>query len=128
MPLLGGLVEPVIVLAVAVMHRRGHELLALGRVDPDVLEALRGSHLIVHAGDIGDPVVLEELTRIAPVKAVRGNNDKGAWARAIPESHLLDLGGMRLYVIHELAGRPALLDNSGTSVHEKVTPDDDTAR
>ena len=56
-----------------------------GLVRPEAVEALKGSELIVHAGDVGGPEVLEELGRVAPVVAVRGNNDRGAWAEALPE-------------------------------------------
>jgi putative phosphoesterase len=57
----------------------------------------------VHGGDIGAPEVLEELRAIAPVTAVRGNNDRAAWAREIPETALLEAGGARVFVIHDLA-------------------------
>ena len=64
---------------------------------------LRGCDHIVHGGDIGDARVLEALAAIAPVTAVRGNNDFGAWARAIRETELFTLGGVYLYAIHDLA-------------------------
>ncbi len=57
----------------------------------------------MHAGDIGDPAVLEELARIAPVTAVRGNNDKGPWADKLRETELVEIAGTRIYVIHDLA-------------------------
>ena len=66
-------------------------------------EALRGSRYIVHAGDIGDPGVLDALRKIAPVTAVRGNNDKGAWADALPETDVLQAGEAFIYVIHDVA-------------------------
>lgn len=66
------------------------------------LDALRGSDLIVHAGDIGGPTVLSELSQIAPVRAVRGNNDRGPWAEAIPATDLLEIGATLLYVLHDL--------------------------
>jgi len=74
-----------------------------GLLRPEVLAHLRGSDLIVHAGDIGDPAILAELAQIAPVRAVRGNNDQGAWARAIPESVTVEAGRARLYVLHDIA-------------------------
>jgi putative phosphoesterase len=74
-----------------------------GLLRPEALAALRGSRYIIHAGDIGDRRVLEELARIAPVTAVRGNNDKGAWARALPETDVLQVGKTRIYVIHNVA-------------------------
>ena len=73
-----------------------------GLVRPEALAALRGSRYIVHAGDIGDPRVLEELARIAPVTAVRGNNDTGAWARKLPDTDVLQVGKTRIYVIHDV--------------------------
>jgi uncharacterized protein len=70
---------------------------------PEALQALRGSRYIVHAGDVGDPAVLEALARIAPVTAVRGNNDKGPWAKALRETEVLQVGATRIYVIHDIA-------------------------
>jgi len=64
---------------------------------------LRGSDLIIHAGDICGTAVLEELSRIAPVAAVRGNNDRGEWAAGLPETRLEQVGSHRIYVIHDLA-------------------------
>src|SRR5215475_13276137 len=74
-----------------------------GLLRPEALDALRGSDLIVHAGDIGDRSILEQLAQIAPVKAVRGNNDTGSWAAAIPETDLVEIGATSIYVIHNLA-------------------------
>jgi len=73
-----------------------------GLLRPEAVAALRGSDVIVHAGDIGGPEVLEDLRRIAPVTAVRGNVDHGAWALSLPESAVLELGQARLYVTHSL--------------------------
>jgi uncharacterized protein len=74
-----------------------------GLLRPEALAALRGSRYIVHAGDIGDPGVLDQLSRIAPVTAVRGNNDKGPWANKLRESEVLQVGKTRIYVIHDLS-------------------------
>jgi uncharacterized protein len=74
-----------------------------GLVRAEALEALRGSGHIVHAGDIGDPAVLEALARIAPVTAVRGNNDNGPWARKLRDTEVLEIARTRIYVIHELS-------------------------
>jgi hypothetical protein len=63
---------------------------------------LRGCSHIVHAGDIGSEHILHELSGIAPVTAVRGNNDKGPWAEVLPESTLVHLGSVWLYVLHDL--------------------------
>jgi putative phosphoesterase len=70
---------------------------------PEALEALRGCERIVHGGDIGAPEVLEALRVIAPVTAVRGNNDRAPWARQIPEVAVLEAAGVRVLVIHDLA-------------------------
>jgi uncharacterized protein len=74
-----------------------------GLLRPDALRRLRGVDRIVHAGDIGTPAVLTALASVAPVTAVRGNNDRGAWARAIPETAVLRVGRVRIFVLHDLA-------------------------
>ena len=62
-----------------------------GLIRPEALDALRDSDLIIHCGDIGNLAVLDTLRRIAPVRAVRGNNDIGAWARGLPLSDVVVL-------------------------------------
>jgi uncharacterized protein len=74
-----------------------------GLLRPEALALLRGSDFIVHAGDIGNSGVLDELRRLAPLTAVRGNNDKGAWARSIAETEVLQVGEVSIYVLHDLA-------------------------
>jgi hypothetical protein len=74
-----------------------------GLLRPEAVAALRGSDLIIHAGDIGDPAILDRLSQIAPVTAVRGNNDKGAWAAALPRTDLIRAAASFSYVIHDLA-------------------------
>ena len=69
---------------------------------PEAIEALRGSNYIVHAGDVGDPEVLDRLLEIAPLTAVRGNIDKGAWARKLPEIEVVEIAGASMYVLHDL--------------------------
>jgi len=73
-----------------------------GLVRPEALAALAGVERIVHAGDIGSPDVLSRLGRVAPVVAVRGNNDRDAWAASIPETEVVEIGGVSLYVLHDL--------------------------
>jgi len=73
-----------------------------GLVRPEALEALRGSELIIHAGDVGGPEVLEALRRVAPVVAVRGNNDRGEWAEALPVYEATQFGETFIYVLHDL--------------------------
>jgi putative phosphoesterase len=74
-----------------------------GIVRPAAIEALRDSELIVHAGDVGTPEVLKQLRAIAPTIAVRGNVDKGAWAQSLPLTEIVDVGGVRIYVLHDLS-------------------------
>jgi uncharacterized protein len=74
-----------------------------GLLRPEALEALSGSEHIIHAGDVGSPEILEELAAIAPVTAVRGNVDKEAWSRKLPETQVLEMGGISIYVLHDLA-------------------------
>ena len=103
-----------------------------GLLRSEALRRLRGVDRIVHAGDIGTPDVLHALEAIAPVTAVRCNNDRGAWARTLPETTILTVEDARLYVLHDvntlavdprraalaavIAGhshKPALLDRDG---------------
>jgi uncharacterized protein len=69
---------------------------------PEAAEALRGSDRILHAGDVGAPEILEALAKIAPVVAVRGNVDTASWARALPETEVVETGGVSIYVLHNL--------------------------
>lgn len=73
-----------------------------GLVRPEVIETLRGAELIIHAGDIGNADVLNTLETIAPVVAVRGNNDHGSWAERIPLTNVVEYRSCFLYVLHEL--------------------------
>jgi len=73
-----------------------------GLLRPEALDVLRGSDFIVHAGDIGEGV-LEPLSTIAPVTAVRGNNDTAPWAAGLAETEQLRIGELTLHVLHDLA-------------------------
>ena len=73
-----------------------------GLVRPEALAALAGVERIVHAGDIGSRDVLDALARVAPVTAVRGNNDRGGWAADIPATEVVEAGGVSLYLLHDL--------------------------
>lgn len=73
-----------------------------GLLRPEALAALRGSDYIIHAGDVGDPAILDKLAEIAPVTAVRGNVDHGAWAEKIPATNVLEIGEVSIYVLHSL--------------------------
>lgn len=74
-----------------------------GLLRPEAVAFLQGSDRIVHAGDVGDPAIIDALAGIAPVTAVRGNVDTAPWASALAETEILDVDGVRLYVIHDLA-------------------------
>ena len=69
---------------------------------PEAIAALRGSDRVLHAGDVGDPGILDRLRELAPVTAVRGNVDRGPWAAALPETELVEIEGLSIYLIHDL--------------------------
>lgn len=73
-----------------------------GLLRPEAVQALAGVEQIIHAGDVGAPEVIAALQAIAPVHAVRGNNDRGRWASALPERLELEWAGVRLQVLHDL--------------------------
>lgn len=74
-----------------------------GLLRPEALTALAGVAEIIHAGDIGTAGILEGLRAIAPVHAVRGNNDRGTWAHKVPLRLLLTRGGVRIHVLHDVS-------------------------
>jgi len=74
-----------------------------GLLRPQALDFLRGCDHIVHGGDIGGPQILQQLGAIAPVTAVRGNNDRDAWAQDVPETDFLQVGTTFIYALHDLA-------------------------
>lgn len=73
-----------------------------GLLRDEALTALKGSDLIIHAGDVGEPTILDRLKKIAPVVAVRGNVDKGPWASVLPLTALAEAGPVTMYVLHDL--------------------------
>jgi len=73
-----------------------------GLLRPEALAALQGAEHIIHAGDIGASEVLVALAEIAPVTAVRGNNDKGGWANRLPATAVFEADGVSIYVLHDL--------------------------
>jgi uncharacterized protein len=73
-----------------------------GLIRPQALAALRGVDLIIHAGDIGKPEVLQSLKTLAPLVAIKGNVDKDAWADSLPETKALKIGDVRGYVLHNV--------------------------
>jgi uncharacterized protein len=74
-----------------------------GLVRPEALAVLQGAELIIHAGDIGEPEVLDALRGIAPTFAVRGNNDTQAWAASLPEKEIVEVGERQILVLHQIA-------------------------
>lgn len=73
-----------------------------GLLREQALRSLRGSELIVHAGDVGERKILEELRELAPVVAVRGNVDTADWARTLPLTAVADAGRVQIYVLHDV--------------------------
>ena len=74
-----------------------------GLLRPEAVAALQGSDFIVHGGDIGDAGILEALAAIAPLTVVRGNNDREPWAGRIPETALLQVGGVLVHAVRDLS-------------------------
>jgi uncharacterized protein len=89
-----------------------------GLLRPQALAALRGSDYVIHAGDIGNPAILDRLREIAPLTAVRGNNDVAEWAHALPETAVLDVHGVRILVLHDVN---ALRGRKPQDVHAVVS-------
>jgi hypothetical protein len=73
-----------------------------GLLRPEALSALKGSQAIIHAGDIGDPAILNRLESIAPVFAVRGNVDTEPWTSSLPFTAVVELQDVSIYVLHNL--------------------------
>jgi putative phosphoesterase len=74
-----------------------------GLLRPEAVAALRGADRILHAGDVGDPDILDSLGQLAPVTAIRGNIDRDLWARTLPETEVLEVEGISIYMLHDLA-------------------------
>lgn len=87
-----------------------------GLLRPQAVAFLAGCDHIVHGGDIGGPEILTQLEAIAPVTAVRGNNDRDAWAGSVPETDFLQIGDLFIYALHDLA----LLDIDPAAAGVKV--------
>jgi putative phosphoesterase len=73
-----------------------------GLLRKEAVEAMRGSELIIHAGDVGKADILEELRKIAPVVAVRGNVDTADWAQVLPETAVAEAGSVWIYILHDV--------------------------
>lgn len=100
-----------------------------GLIREDALRKLAGVDVIIHAGDVGKPAVLDALRRIAPVYAVRGNVDSGAWAEVLPATAVIEVGGARLFVLHSIAdlriepavqGFSAVISGHSHKAHQEV--------
>ncbi|KPB28139.1 metallophosphatase family protein [Pseudomonas syringae pv. syringae] len=84
-----------------------------GLLRPEAIAALQGCAQIIHAGDIGSQDIVEQLTAIAPLHIVRGNNDMDAdWAKPIADHLRFDIDGWQVLLVHDIADVPALLDDS----------------
>jgi uncharacterized protein len=73
-----------------------------GLLRPEALTPFMGAERIVHAGDIGSPNVIEKLETVAPVLAIRGNNDRAPWADSLPDTLLFEVRGHTIHVLHDL--------------------------
>jgi hypothetical protein len=100
-----------------------------GLLRPEAIEMLRGSEHIIHAGDIGAPEIIPELKKIAPVTAIRGNIDQMAWCRKFPETELVELGGIHIYILHDVnaidlnpkaAGFAAVISGHSHKPHQEM--------
>ena len=87
-----------------------------GLLRPEALAALHGSQHIIHAGDVGSPEILERLVSVAPVTAIRGNVDKEAWARRLSETEVVEIAGISIYVLHDLAKLDLKPESAGFAV------------
>jgi putative phosphoesterase len=103
-----------------------------GLLRPEAVAALHASDLIIHAGDVGDPQILEQLRAIAPTRAVRGNVDTSAWALVLPLTEVVQVGDAHIYVIHNLsdldldpkaAGLAAVISGHTHRPHAEVRDD-----
>ena len=90
-----------------------------GLLRPEALAALKGAERIIHAGDVGDPAILDALGAIAPVLAVRGNIDRGAWANVLPGSRVVEWSERAIYVLHDIAELE--LDPAAAGFHAVIT-------
>jgi len=90
-----------------------------GLLRPQALGFLRGSDHILHAGDIVGAAILDQLAGLAPLTAVRGNNDHGDWARALPETVTVTLGGITIHMLHDL--KELAVDPAAQGVRVVVT-------
>jgi putative phosphoesterase len=74
-----------------------------GVLPEEAVKALKGSNLILHAGDVGNQGILDQLEQVAPVIAIRGNMDHGIWSQALPQSKVLEVEGLTIFMLHDLS-------------------------
>jgi hypothetical protein len=87
-----------------------------GLLRPEAVEALRGSHLILHAGDVGDPKILTALRSLAPVVAIRGNVDTEPWAKSLPATEVVTAAGVNIYMLHNRDSLDLVPEAAGFSI------------
>jgi putative phosphoesterase len=87
-----------------------------GLLRPEAAEALRGSHVILHAGDVGDPEILVALHNIAPVVAIRGNVDTQPWAESLPATEVVTTSGVTIYMLHDRRSLDLAPEAAGFSI------------
>lgn len=87
-----------------------------GLLRDEALAALQGSDYLIHAGDVGDETILEALRAVAPLTVVRGNVDTQAWSMQLPHGDMLEVAGVRIYVVHDLGTLDIVPASAGVSV------------
>jgi putative phosphoesterase len=97
-------------------HRIGIISDTHGLLRQEAVERVMGVDVIIHAGDIGNQEVLDELEQVAPVFAVRGNMDRGEWAETLPLTRLVDVGEIAIYVLHDLEKLDIIPEAAGVSL------------
>lgn len=90
-----------------------------GLLRDEAVDAIEGSELIIHAGDVGESAILDALREVAPVVVVRGNIDSGAWARTLPSTAVAEIDGKKIYVLHNI--RELDLDPARAGFHVVVS-------
>jgi uncharacterized protein len=74
-----------------------------GQLRPEAVAALQGADCILHAGDVGAREILDQLAEIAPVTAIRGNIDCDDWARKLPQTEVVEVSGISIYMLHDIS-------------------------
>lgn len=97
-------------------HRIGVISDTHGLLRQEAIDLLNGMDLILHAGDVGNQEVLDALEQIAPVFAVRGNMDRGEWSQGLPQTQWVDVGEIRIYILHDLEKLDFLPQSAGVSM------------